>query len=79
MLSHPHKEEGTRMLEKTCNYVLNVNVCVLSNGGQPFSRLFGASCVRCMVITLIQIQRLEEIWEIRCKGPVAQHAPSEGQ
>lgn len=28
--SHTHKEEETRMLEKTCNYVLNMNGCVWS-------------------------------------------------
>jgi hypothetical protein len=31
MPSHPHKAEGTRMLEKTCNYVLNMNARVWSN------------------------------------------------
>lgn len=31
MPSHLHKAEGTRMLEKTCNYVLKMNGCVWSN------------------------------------------------
>lgn len=48
-------------------------------GGQPFSRLFGTGCVRFVVTTLIQIRGLEETWEIRGKGHVAQYAPAEGQ